>query len=79
MLDFAIVPAAGKKREREEKLKLEISAAKRERDFYMSKVEQSRALKFMRERKEKVCNPQLSIVFNNLTCKVVITCFSFQY
>ncbi|CAL9047277.1 pre-rRNA-processing protein ESF2-like [Musa acuminata AAA Group] len=51
--DDLIGELAGKKRECEEKLKLEISAAKRERDFYMSKVEQSRALKFMRERKEK--------------------------
>ncbi|KAJ8500502.1 hypothetical protein OPV22_011054 [Ensete ventricosum] len=51
--DDLIGELAGKKREHEEKLKLEISAAKRERDFYMSKVEQSRALKFIRERREK--------------------------
>ncbi|WOK96010.1 hypothetical protein Cni_G04717 [Canna indica] len=51
--DDLIGELAIKKREREEKLKLEISAAKRERDFYMSKVEQSRALKHMKERRNK--------------------------
>ncbi|OAY70127.1 Pre-rRNA-processing protein ESF2 [Ananas comosus] len=38
---------------REEKLNLEISAAKRERDFYLSKVEKSIALKHMQERRKK--------------------------
>ncbi|XP_077241359.1 RNA-binding (RRM/RBD/RNP motifs) family protein [Tasmannia lanceolata] len=38
---------------REQKLALEISAAKRERDFYLSKVDQSRALSSMKERAKK--------------------------
>ncbi|KAL4183998.1 hypothetical protein AMTRI_Chr11g157820 [Amborella trichopoda] len=38
---------------REQKLGLEISAAKRERDFYLSKVDQSRALASIREREKK--------------------------
>ncbi|XP_072997950.1 pre-rRNA-processing protein ESF2 [Typha latifolia] len=44
---------ANKNRIREQKLNMEISAAKRERDFYLSKVEQSRALNFMQERRKK--------------------------
>ncbi|XP_057491175.1 pre-rRNA-processing protein esf2-like isoform X1 [Actinidia eriantha] len=38
---------------REQKLALEISAAKRERDFYLSKVDQSRALTSIEERIKK--------------------------
>ncbi|XAR60287.1 hypothetical protein NMG60_11033593 [Bertholletia excelsa] len=38
---------------REQKLALEISAAKRERDFYLSKVDQSRALTSIEERLKK--------------------------
>ncbi|KAJ8750325.1 hypothetical protein K2173_014240 [Erythroxylum novogranatense] len=38
---------------REQKLALEISAAKRERDFYLSKVDQSRALSSIEERMKK--------------------------
>ncbi|KAL5865903.1 hypothetical protein ACOSQ3_003417 [Xanthoceras sorbifolium] len=38
---------------REQKLALEISAAKRERDFYLSKVDQSRALSSIEERIKK--------------------------
>lgn len=38
---------------REQKLALEISAAKKERDFYLSKVDQSRALSSIEERLEK--------------------------
>lgn len=44
---------AEKNRTHEQKLALEISAAKRERDFYLSKVDQSRALNSMRERMKK--------------------------
>lgn len=44
---------AEKNRTREQKLALEISAAKRERDFYLSKVDQSRALNSMQERMKK--------------------------
>ncbi|KAG9157176.1 hypothetical protein Leryth_004854 [Lithospermum erythrorhizon] len=38
---------------REQKLALELSAAKRERDFYLSKVDQSRANTFIEERLKK--------------------------
>lgn len=38
---------------REQKLALEISAAKRERDFYLSKVQQSRGLNSIHERAKK--------------------------
>ncbi|GAB4848052.1 hypothetical protein Ancab_002713 [Ancistrocladus abbreviatus] len=38
---------------REQKLAMEISAAKKERDFYLSKVEQSRALSAIEERVKK--------------------------
>ncbi|MBA0675559.1 hypothetical protein Goari_017097 [Gossypium aridum] len=38
---------------REQKLALEISAAKRERDFYLSKVDQSRKLSSIEERMKK--------------------------
>lgn len=44
---------ANKNRTREQKLAMEISAAKRERDFYMSKVDQSRALNSIKERLKK--------------------------
>ncbi|KAK1313888.1 hypothetical protein QJS10_CPA06g01244 [Acorus calamus] len=44
---------AFKKATREQKLALEISAAKRERDFYLSRVDRSRALKAITERVEK--------------------------
>lgn len=40
---------------REQKLATEISAAKRERDFYLSRVDKSRALMAMQERQQKVC------------------------
>ncbi|KAL2335246.1 hypothetical protein Fmac_016459 [Flemingia macrophylla] len=42
-----------KKATREQKLALELSAAKRERDFYQSKVDQSRALNAIEERLKK--------------------------
>ncbi|BBH00470.1 RNA-binding family protein with RRM/RBD/RNP motifs [Prunus dulcis] len=44
---------AYKKATREQKLALEISAAKRERDFYLSKVDKSRALSCIEERLKK--------------------------
>lgn len=46
--------AAYKRAIREQKLALEISAAKRERDFYLNKVDQSRALSSIEERLKKV-------------------------
>lgn len=49
----------------EQKLALEISTAKRECDFYLSKVDQSRALSSMQERAKKVC--------------LVLVCFLMQY
>lgn len=48
------VSAAYKHAIREQKLALEISAAKRERDFYLSKVDKSRALNSIEERLKKV-------------------------
>ncbi|GFZ19071.1 RNA-binding (RRM/RBD/RNP motifs) family protein [Actinidia rufa] len=45
--------AAYKNAIREQKLALEISAAKRERDFYLSRVDQSRALTSIEERLKK--------------------------
>ncbi|KAF6145520.1 hypothetical protein GIB67_004515 [Kingdonia uniflora] len=49
---------------REQKLALEISAAKRERDFYLSKVDKSRALISIQERINKVLVHRLF----NLNC-----------
>lgn len=49
-----LLNAAHKNATREQKLALEISAAKRERDFYLSKVDQSRALSSIRDRAKKV-------------------------
>lgn len=46
--------AAYKSAIREQKLALEISAAKRERDFYLNKVDQSRAQSAIEERIKKV-------------------------
>lgn len=46
--------AAYKHAIREQKLALEISAAKRERDFYLAKVDKSRALNSIEERLKKV-------------------------
>ena len=49
-----IANVAEKNHIREQKRALETSAAKRERDFYLSKVEQSRALSSIEERINKV-------------------------
>lgn len=48
--------AAYKSAIREQKLALEISAAKKERDFYLSKGDQSHALTSIEERRLKVYN-----------------------
>lgn len=40
---------------REQKLAAEISAAKRERDFYMGQVDKAKGIEAMAERKRKVC------------------------
>lgn len=39
---------------REQKLAAEISAAKRERDFYMGQVDKAKGIEAMKERKRKV-------------------------
>lgn len=52
--NFKIFVAAYKNAVREQKLPLVLSAAKREKDFYLSKVEKSRALSAIEERMKKV-------------------------
>lgn len=47
---------------REQKLAAEISAAKRERDFYMGQVDKAKGIEAMKERKRKVCIRPLSAV-----------------
>lgn len=49
-----IINAASKNRLRQQKMNMEISAAKRERDFYLTKIEQSLAHKHIQERRRKV-------------------------
>lgn len=49
------VRAAYQKAVREQKLAAEISAAKRERDFYLSRVDRAKAEAAQAERKRKVC------------------------
>lgn len=53
-LKFGFFVAAYKTAVREQKLALEMSAAKKERDFYLSKVDESRALSAIEERLKKV-------------------------
>lgn len=66
---------ANKNRTREQKLAMEISAAKRERDFYMSKVDQSRALNSIKERikkKQKTDETRLGVeAANELESRVI--------
>ena len=47
--------AAYQKAVREQKLAAEISAAKRERDFYLSRVDRAKGAAAQAERKRKVC------------------------
>ncbi len=58
-------PAAYQKAVREQRLAAEISAAKRERDFYLSRVDKAKAVAAQQERKRKVvltkCNALASI------------------
>lgn len=49
-----LIYTAYKNATREQKLELELSAAKKERDFYLAKVDQSRALSSIDERLKKV-------------------------
>ena len=51
------VRAAYQKAVRDQKLATEISAAKRERDFYMSSVAKAKATAAQKERKLKVGSP----------------------
>lgn len=53
-LKLNIFVTAFKRATREQKVALELSAAKKERDFYMSKVDQSRASNAIEERLKKV-------------------------
>lgn len=48
------INAAEKTHIREQKLTLEIAAAKKQRDHYLSNIEKSRALKHIQERRKKV-------------------------
>ena len=48
------MPVAYQKAVREQRLAAEISAAKRERDFYLSRVDKAKAVSAQQERKEKV-------------------------
>ena len=48
------VIAAYQKAVREQRLAAEISAAKRERDFYLSRVDKAKAVAAQQERKRKV-------------------------
>ncbi|RYR57832.1 hypothetical protein Ahy_A05g023515 isoform D [Arachis hypogaea] len=54
-----------KKAIREQKIALELSAAKRERDLYLSKVDKSRALNAIEERLKKVLYP-VQILLNTI-------------
>ncbi|GAY61303.1 hypothetical protein CUMW_208900, partial [Citrus unshiu] len=56
---------------REQRLALELSAAKRERDFYLSKVEKSRALSSIEERLKKVSNNYTSSTIQGLKSLVL--------
>lgn len=62
---------AHKNATREQKLALEISAAKRERDFYLSKVNQSRALSSIRDRAKKKLKSQEGLDSNASMSDVV--------
>lgn len=53
-LSLGVSNAAYKNAVREQKIALEISAAKRERDFFLAKVDQYRALSSIEERIKKV-------------------------
>lgn len=50
---------------REQKLAADISAAKRERDFYLARVDQFKAIKAMEERKKKRQKPEGSSMFES--------------
>ena len=53
-LSLVSVAAAYQNAVREQKLAAEISAAKRERDFYMGQVDKAKGIEAMKERKRKV-------------------------
>ena len=53
-IECFMVFAAYQNAVREQKLAAEISAAKRERDFYMGQVDKAKGIEAMKERKRKV-------------------------
>lgn len=58
---------------------MELAAAKRERDFYLNKVDQSKALSKIGERLMKVVPPCISnihTVLEDETCRADDSCFS---
>lgn len=57
---------------REQKLVLELSAAKKERDFYLSKVDQSKAISKIGERLKKVVTNALHM--SNISFSYTHTC-----
>lgn len=59
--------AAYQKAVREQRLATEISAAKRERDFYMSRVAKAKATSAQKERKLKA---RPIVVIHSLSCDV---------
>jgi len=61
---------------REQKLAAEISAAKRERDFYMGQVDKAKGIAAMKERKRKVCliSPS-SALHQSVRCKPLRSAF----
>ena len=61
---------------REQKLAAEISAAKRERDFYMGQVDKAKGIAAMKERKRKVCliSPS-SALHQSVRCKPLRSVF----
>lgn len=70
--------AAYKNAVREQRLALEISAAKRERDFYLSKVDKSRALSSIEERLKKVSNIYTYPQSRFLVCYISLKLLQFQ-
>ena len=57
---------------REQKLAAEISAAKRERDFYMGQVDKAKGIQAMKERKRKVClSCPSSALHQSVQCKTL--------
>lgn len=78
--------AAYKSAVREQKIALEISAAKREQDFYQSKVDKSHALNSIEERLKEVNNVYTSIIWVaclmnqfQIVCCFITTCYYYYF